>query len=422
MSTEPTLEWNKEEQKFIFTDDFNYGSHKTQKVIQEHYEKELETQIQTKEPDFSKEQLEEKSSDKEVLDSTYIGKEYANLFSEKELKKVQEKYSSVFGGLFSQDLSQQFLKNLEIKDTLRIDKTYQANFKSDDNGINIKITNSKVQKVIIKDIDLNSIKIEDTEIEKLIINNVDIKEKLSFKNNRTTLICMILNRINFEEDSKVLFENLKIENFIYRKSYQESKFFDMNDIEVLKQFRIFKVFLKNTQFNNLNIENTNTIKLSHISFEDTIFNNVKWGNISRIKASRDIFRQLKFVNDSQGNFIEANSFYSEEMRRYEKEKKSFSDEVIFKLNKYLSNFGQSWLKPLFWIVLLIFIQFAVWFCYQKGYGFESEWVSILNSFAKELPVKKFLSSGFEFLSIFFYIAYIVLIYHLTIALRRQTKR
>ena len=95
---------------------------------------------------------------------------------------------------------------------------------------------------------------------------------------------------------------------------------------------------------------------------------MKWGNISKTfdsSTDRDTFRQLKHVNEKQGNIIEANKFYSAEMKAYKEElknnKNKFNrqDRFIFWLNEKVSNFSQSWLKPFGWFLLLGFIAFLL---------------------------------------------------------------
>ena len=53
------------------------------------------------------------------------------------------------------------------------------------------------------------------------------------------------------------------------------------------------------------------------------------------------------------NFTEANKFYAKEMEEYMKDKDiSKQDKFILWVQKISSNFGQDWLLPAFWIIIL----------------------------------------------------------------------
>jgi len=65
------------------------------------------------------------------------------------------------------------------------------------------------------------------------------------------------------------------------------------------------------------------------------------------KSARDIYRQIKLSLDKQADYINANWFYSLEMKAYEKYlqskswKDNFQEKFIFTIHKSISNFGQS---------------------------------------------------------------------------------
>ncbi|NPA51700.1 MAG: hypothetical protein GXO22_02270 [Aquificae bacterium] len=171
--------------------------------------------------------------------------------------------------------------------------------------------------------------------------------------------------------------------------------------------------LNNMKFSNCDFSQADRITIKKSIIEDISFNNIDWGEITenRInpelfredpKSARETYRQIKYVLDKQADHINANWFYALEMRAYEryldnylnikgrwkvfknyvadtlkrkvglsknwfknlleriknngggcqqKESELVKDFIIFKIHKNISNFGQSWVRPLALIVL-----------------------------------------------------------------------
>jgi hypothetical protein len=67
---------------------------------------------------------------------------------------------------------------------------------------------------------------------------------------------------------------------------------------------------------------------------------------------------LKLALDNQKDHINANEFYSLEMKAYERVlqekpwRTHFQKKLVFSIHKFASNFGQSWIRPLILIILL----------------------------------------------------------------------
>ena len=331
-------------------------------------------------------------------------------------------------------------------------KTCFGNFTEQESNkdSSLTIVNSQVSKIYLINNEFAKIYFDEVEIQDfynfhkpmdLYIQSIIIGSKLLIsqtRENDTEFINLDINIFHlyntiFKKDSKLHFKSLIINDFAISNITQEWTEAIFEDVKVTGTLKLENINLKNAIFVDCDFSECEIEIKNSVSFKDTLFNSVKWGDDfsePRFKAKRDIFRQLKFSNDSQGNIIEANNFYSEEMRRYEKEKKSKGDTILFYINKIISDFSQSWIRVILWIILLLEIHYSAWCCINKNcfiycLGNECkmlEMLSPLNNFVKELPVKKILTEGIEFLSMIFYAIYITLIYHLTIALRRQTKR
>jgi len=353
-------------------------------------------------------------------------------------------------------INKKYLDIVEKEEREHIDAKYYFSSLNDiinNRQIKINIQNSNIENMFIEDI-----------IGISLCNLSNITGNLKIQN--TT----------FNKDSKLHLKNLELTNLTLSNSSQEWSEAIFENIIIPKggKLKLENIDLQKAKFVDCDFSECEIEISNSVSFKDTLFNSVNWGDISEIEAKRDIFRQLKFSNDSQGNFIEANNFYSEEMRRYEKENKSFSDDIIFKLNKYISNFGQNYFLPIFWffivtIGILINIEIIEHSQYVNIQTFVTLEISVLylaftlKLMILDIPIKTKLFKliqlillsliisiyllimfklnisfneiakfsipklnqdykGYEFLWFLHKAILSILIYHLTIALRRQTKR
>ena len=122
---------------------------------------------------------------------------------------------------------------------------------------------------------------------------------------------------------------------------------------------------------NCDFSKAEKIKIENSELTGVKFANVNWGEVSekricpelfrnKPEKARDVYRQLKLAHDNQKDHITANEFYALEMKAYERvlRKKSwfnpkyFQQKLVFALHKFVSNFGQSWLRPLILIFLI----------------------------------------------------------------------
>ncbi len=220
------------------------------------------------------------------------------------------------------------------------------------------------------------------------------------------------------------------------------------------------------------------------NIEDVRFINVNWGDVSwkrycpdvsDIRKRRDIYRQIKLALDKQENYIDARKFYALEMKAYKEqlliELKSeigriaglirstmknlkkitdifpdlfqgirktlyiFSELVVYLIHEKTSSFGMSWVKPLFWLILIaIFygfreqVRFYIYWCFPEGIANVIDTLSSgLNFLAKQilliLPsgISKH-SEGFEAVTLLYYSFTAYLIYQFVMALRRKVRR
>jgi len=364
--------------------------------------------------------------------SSYVeGEEYAGIIS---LSETKHQGDMKFEGSFENRI---YIDDAKLEDGCSIDfigsnskdRTY---FYSD---IVIFRTNTSM---IFQQCEVGNLLIEDSEfIEKLEIKDVSIKNKLSIIGIDKCDLLKI-NNLDCHEGSKVLFENSALDKLFFTKISQDVKYMQFNNVWVEDKFSCEKVEFKNTYFNDFYIENAKKF-ISKTSFIDAHLNDVNWGDVSSISANEATFRQLKFVNDSQGSHLIANQFYAMEMLKYKTSvdqtswKDNWQEKIVFWFNYNISNFGQSYIKPFWLIVITLEIQSLLDCSYKSGglfseNGFLSNYyvekfINFLNGLASILmPVSKFLQEGREAISLLFLIILSILFWHLVIALKRHTKR
>ncbi|MEA3316035.1 MAG: hypothetical protein U9Q30_09285 [Campylobacterota bacterium] len=279
----------------------------------------------------------------------------------------------------------------------------------------IRLLNSTIRELSFNGININNLNICDMKnINELNICGVIIDSKLEVFNIDLIENLKLFN-INFSEGSKILFENLIISYLDLENLTQDVKHMLFHNIEITQELILNKVGFNNTYFNDFDISKA-VKKIEKTSFINSSLNSIYWGNIFKIEARQDIFRQLKFVYDSQGNHIEANNFYIMEMSKYQNNisSKNISEKVIFLFNNFVSGFGKSWIKPFAIYILLGF------FFTLSIYNSDDEFFKLLvNSYN---PIDKNIIENYSIYGLLYKIFSGLILYHLIIAFRRQTKR
>lgn len=159
--------------------------------------------------------------------------------------------------------------------------------------------------------------------------------------------------------------------------------------------------------------------------------------INPLYTNRETFRIIKSSFSKLENIIDSNKYYSKELEKYREELNSsdtagFEEKLIFNANHLLSSFGQSYLKPICWIIVLAVLHYLV------VIGYENSWLyricepcndnfaaisAFLNKVAANiLPFKASLKEGLEFASLIFTIGYAILIWQVIAALKIHTRK
>jgi uncharacterized protein YjbI with pentapeptide repeats len=186
------------------------------------------------------------------------------------------------------------------------------------------------------------------------------------------------------------------------------------------------VNFRNTNFyTGLDIENINLKEAPN--FLNT--------NINEKNSNRETFRIVKSSFDKIHNYIEANKYFSYEMKKYKEELKGTDktqEKVILFLNEKISNYGQSYIKPILYMIATSIIYYLLILGYENNILYEMQpsingVLELISSFVNNvskniLPFSKILKAGMEFVSLLFYIIFASLIWQTLVAVKRHTRR
>lgn len=267
--------------------------------------------------------------------------------------------------------------------------------------------------------------------------------------------CLFNSKFEFKESSVLDFKAFNT-NFIKLVDTHETKYIKFNVLRCIYEDLVafekcefgikgqgdpeyLAVFMYTTFLGTVNFRNTDFysgLDIEHINLKE--YPNFLNAKINPENSNRETFRIIKNSHDKIGNHIEANSFFVQEMKKYRNELMNTpclsrcQEKVIFFINEKVSNFGQSYFKPMFWLVIISFLHYLVIEGYEHGLLYDlytpankaiAYFSGILNKMASNiLPLKKVLKDGVEFLSLIFYGIYASLIWQTIVAVKRHTKR
>ncbi|WP_444901231.1 hypothetical protein ACJJIG_16150 [Microbulbifer sp. SSSA007] len=176
-------------------------------------------------------------------------------------------------------------------------------------------------------------------------------------------------------------------------------------------------FYSGLDIEKTNIKNSPNFLNADVSFEGT---------------NRETLRIIKDSFDGVGNHIEANKYFVLEMNKYREElssKPRSQEKFILWLSSKISGFGVSYLRPLFYFFALSVLYYLLILGYEGNYlykafpGLSPFIIDHINGFASNIsPFKRFLKEGMEFISLIFYIAFAILVWHVVVAVKRHVRR
>lgn len=207
--------------------------------------------------------------------------------------------------------------------------------------------------------------------------------------------------------------------------------FERKNKEYMATFK-YTTFLSFTSFRNsifhlgLDLENANLKEAPNFLNIELLSDN----------TNRETLRIIKNSFDKIGNHIDANDFFVKEMKKYKQELSrqggNWQERMILWFNEKASDFGQSYIKPIVWLLLIAMIYSGLIYAQENDYLYRIytpfnnvfSWLSqSINNIAKNIiPFKSFAKEGMEFLSLIFYIIFASLTWQTIVAFKRHTKR
>lgn len=252
-------------------------------------------------------------------------------------------------------------------------------------------------------------------------------------------------------------QNARIEKFTLIDVSSSGGSISLNGVSINKcdisECSITKMYWNQVHFNGeLSIDNSDLsgLRMAHVKWprgkrvsdsflEDPIGLSYRWrkeddkydaSDLIDLQNERDLYRQLKAACHANHNHIEALDFYRNEMRLYWKEilingGVPNTDCLLIFLNRWVSDFGQSWLLPLCWLLVMNLL-FYLWLIHFNldfsGKSFShgcEQYVELLN------PVHKkpyYIDSGGEaFIDLLSRVLNSFFIYHFIRATRKFAK-
>lgn len=278
-------------------------------------------------------------------------------------------------------------------------------------------------------------KLNNAQIDLLKLQNMEFEEKVELKNN--AIEQTFISNVNFKklfDAYKSKFKHFSIERSIFDDftGFEKCEFgVKGDDNEKVVEFEYvtflsFTNFRKAIFYNGLNFEHTNLKESPNFLNADLSFDN----------TTRETYRIIKHSYDKIGNQIEANRYFSLEMRKYKKELKEtegrVSERLVLWFNDTVSGFGSNIFMPLVYMFLSIFLYYlaikgyennCLYKIYEPLNGSINSFMTQANFVAKGIPpYGRFLKEGMEFVTLIFHILFLTFTWHFIVAIKRCTKR
>ena len=273
---------------------------------------------------------------------------------------------------------------------------------------------------------------DDLIIDDLEIIDTKFESKLEIKNR-------IIINFNFKNSNVSgifdAFESKFHKSYFFKSIFKDFAAFEKvkfsNGLKVNKTVFEYTTFKDFSNFRDTKFPSGLDLSTVNLKQEPNFFNTL----INNKETNRETFRIVKNSFEKNNNKIEAGKYHANEMKSYIRELsfcKNFWQLSILHMNNLISRFGQSYIIPFALLLGFIALYSYLLDSYQEvlqfrthemQYGLEAitEW---LNTSARNfLPFAKFISDkkGFEFVSLFFYIVFAILVWQIIVAVKKQTQ-
>jgi hypothetical protein len=277
------------------------------------------------------------------------------------------------------------------------------------NGIevqNLSIKGGSFSNLSISGNSINKLVVSNAKYEKLTIGEFQYGECINkltvFVDSENSGDISVLNQsfnevslIGINKGKKIRFENLKCDSFSFHNFKNEGELYfngivpkDIKNDN--KYFQIINSNLSNTEFYRVCFSHYKELIIIDSFITDVIFIGCEWSNNIRAqygpgytefedalvsgrlynlweyKNIKEAYRQLKISMAKHSDKIQEMKFHSEELNFHNKTlqwgkpwENVFWDKLILKGSYFFSDYGQSFIKPLFWLLLGHFVFFSI---------------------------------------------------------------
>lgn len=262
----------------------------------------------------------------------------------------------------SQEIDELFIRSLSFSDLLVLNSF---------SNVTIKGTFKEIK---IHSRDFNDLKIQGEDklsynkIENLTINDSSSNGLINISNLEIEKFELI-NFINF--GGAIRLNDLTIQKAFFNDTSIGKLYWDQ--INFVKHLEILRCDLFGLKFSHVGWLKEHKLSNSFLDKKRTIESKINdvgeaKTNVTLMQYERDVYRQLKAASFNNQNLPEALAFYRNEMRLYWKEIRinggaNWQDRILVFLNRWVSDFGQSWLLPLVWLFgahFLLFMSIYEW--------------------------------------------------------------
>lgn len=398
------------------------------------------------------------------LDFKNFSIEFINCAFKNTARQIWENINAAIVSLVDCSFENLYISNSEIEDTYIDDCSFYKkltlfNISGDQFSIKSIDVRRKINNVVVNSSNLKSILINNAiTISLLQISNIQnayilgnynkiVVEAKSFKNieignnyskekGNSIINLFQISDVSFEgvltlsdlHIIKLNLDNLNVQNGSIRFNeiaLVESSFFDCNvssfywnQVKFIQNPEIIRCDLSGLKLTNVTWTEGKKLYDSfldeHIPWLYLIRKNHLKSEISKdeimeMQYQRDTYRQLKAASIANHNQIEALDFYRNEMRLYWKEIRvnggvKLQDRILIFLNRFVSDFGQNWILPVFWLIIFHFIFIMCLYQWQFSLSL-IDFENGLGQFFKLLnPVHKtpdYINTGLGYLTEFF---------------------
>jgi hypothetical protein len=261
------------------------------------------------------------------------------------------------------------------------------------------------------------------------------ENKVEFKRNEVGSFTLFdTNFLKLSDFYRSKFLEFRIEQCIFAEFavFEECEFgqVENSDKKLQAQFNFvtfegFVNFRRAKMYSGLDIEKINYSRPIN-------FLNVTIGDPN---TTRETYRIVKSSFEKAGNNLDANKYFALELSKYREELKETGtkrEKFIYWFNELVSDYGQNYVRPIYWIMALAFLNMFLNYAHCENYLYKIYppfnhviecGVKFLNELARVIPFQStYLTEGMELLSLLIYICFTTFVWQAVVAVKRHTRR